>query len=411
MSEKQPEKKKKRLKTADKLGKLMTDYYTESAMIKAQNKPVAWLTSVAPVEVCYAMDVFPVYPENYATVCAARNLSAEFCAAAEAKGYSTDLCSYALNSFGSIFLNKGPFMGQGIPEPDMLIATEHACLSMAKWWEELARYFNVPLYVVDASLPVGDDIAPYQVKYFANQLEELAEFVEKHSGNKFDMDKFKEVLKYSDEASALFLEVASLRKTVPSPVSPIEMFTNMFPLVTLAGKKESVDFYREFGAEIKELADKKVPAVPNEKYRLIWDLFPVWYNLKLFKYLEERGGVVVGDVYATAFGGSIDISRPFEGLAERYVGNPLLSFGVQEQTELYKQMIQDYHVDGIIFHSNRSCRMASMGQYDVKQGIYEDLGIPGAVFESDFVDPRTYSDEQVKDTLDSFFEIMESKKQ
>jgi len=72
-------------------------------------------------------------------------------------------------------------------------------------------------------------------------------------------------------------------------------------------------------------------------------------------------------------------------------------------------MIKEYHVDGVIFHSNRSCRMASMGQYDVKQGIYEDLGIPGAIFESDFVDPRSYSDEQVKDVLDSFFEILESR--
>jgi benzoyl-CoA reductase/2-hydroxyglutaryl-CoA dehydratase subunit BcrC/BadD/HgdB len=409
MSEKKPVK-KKRLKTAEKLGELMKDYYTESAMIKSQKKPVAWLTSVAPVEICYAMDVFPVYPENYATICAARKLSAEFCEAAEAKGYSTDLCSYALNNFGSIYLNKGPFMGQGLPEPDLLIATEHACLSMAKWWEALSRHFDVPLYVVDSSLPVGEDVASYQIKYFADQLEELVEFIEKHTGNKFDMKRFKEVLRYSDQASSLFLEIAEFRKTVPSPVSPIEMFTNMFPLVTLAGKKEAVEFYKELRDEIKDLVDRGVPAVPNEKYRLIWDLFPVWYNLKLFPYMEEKGGVVVADVYATAFGGSIDISRPFEGLAERYVGNPLLSYGIGEYIELYKQMIKDFHVDGIVFHSNRSCRMASMGQYEVKQGIYNDLGIPGVVFETDFVDPRSYSDEQVKDTLDSFFEILETRK-
>lgn len=408
MSEKKPAG-GKRLKTAEKLGKLIEDYYKESATVKTQKKPVAWLTSVAPVEVCYALDVFPVYPENYATVCAARKLSAEFCAEAEAKGYSTDLCSYALNNFGSIYLNKGPFMGRGIPEPDMLIATEHACLSMAKWWEALSRHFNVPLYVVDAALPAGEDVTPYQLKYFAGQLRELVEFVEEHSGNKFDMDRFKGVLGYSDEASKLFLEVADLRKTIPSPVSPIEMFTNMFPLVTLAGKREAVEFYKEFRDEIKELADRKVPAVPNEKYRLLWDLFPVWYNLRLFSYMEKKGGVVVADVYATAFGGSIDISRPFEGLAERYVANPILTSGVPELTELYKQLVREYSVDGVVFHSNRSCRMASMGQYDIKQGIYDDLGVPGAIFESDFVDPRSYSDEQVKDTLDSFFEILESR--
>ncbi|MEW6616436.1 MAG: 2-hydroxyacyl-CoA dehydratase family protein [Thermodesulfobacteriota bacterium] len=408
MSDKKPEK-KKRLRTAEKLGKIMADYYAESAMVKAQKKPVAWLSSVAPVEVCYTMDVFPVYPENYGTMCAARKLSAEFCAAAEAKGFSTDLCSYALNNLGSIYLDKGPFMGKGLPEPDLLIATEHACLSMAKWWEELSRYFNVPLYIVDASLPVGEDLSPHHINYFAEQLRELMGFVEEHTGNKFDMDKFKEVLGYSDEASRLFLEIGGLRKTVPSPISPIEIFTNMFPIVTLAGKKEAVEFYNELYDEISEFARRKEAAVPTEKYRLLWDLFPIWYNLPLFNYIEGKGGVVVADVYATTFGGRIDIDRPFEGLAERYVGNPLLSYSVQQTTELYKHMIKEYHVDGVVFHSNRSCRMASMGQYDVKQGIYEDLGVPGAIFESDFVDPRSYSDEQVKDVLDSLFEILESR--
>jgi len=410
MSEKKSAKAKKRLKTAGKLGKLMDDYYKESAVVKAEKKPVAWLTSVAPVEVCYALDVFPLYPENYATMCSARKLSAEFCAEAEAKGFSPDLCSYALNSFGSIYLDKGPFMGKGLPEPDMLIATEHACLSMTKWWEVLARHYNVPLYVVDAALPIDDEVTSYQVKYFADQLRELVEFVEEHSGNKFDIDRFKEVLGYSDEASKLFMEVGDLRKTIPSPVSPVEIFTNMFPLVTLAGKRESTEFYREFYDEIKALAEKKVPAVPNEKYRLLWDLFPVWYNLRLFSYMEEKGGVVVADVYATAFGGRIDISRPFEGLAERYVANPILTSGVPNLTELYKRLVKEFSVDGVVFHSNRSCRMASMGQYDIKQGIFDDLGVPGAIFETDFIDPRTYSDEQVKDTLDSLFEILEARK-
>ena len=408
MSEKKGPAPKKRLKTSKKLEKLMVDYYTESSMVKSAGKPVAWLTSVAPVEVCYAMDVFPVYPENYATICATRKQSAEFCAAAEAQGYSSDLCSYALNSFGSIFLDKGPFMGQGLPEPDLLIATEHACLTMAKWWEELSRHFNVPLYVVDASIPVDREISSVQIKYFADQLKELVEFIEQYTANKFDMDKFKEVLKYSDDASTLFIEISEYRKTVPCPTLPIEMYTNMFPLVTLAGKKETVEFYTELRDEIKDLAEKKVPALPNEKFRLIWDLFPVWHNLKLFRYLEDRGGVIVSDVYATAFGGRIDISNPFVGLAERYVGNPLLSYGLGAMIELYKGLVKDFSVDGVIFHSNRSCRMASMSQYELKRGLTDDLGIPCALFESDFVDPRSYSDEYVKDVLDSFFEILES---
>jgi len=76
----------------------MTNYYFEAKT--TQEKPIAWVTSGAPVEFLYAMDVLPIYPENYAAMCAAGHQSLELLEAAEAAGFSQDLCAYARTDFG-----------------------------------------------------------------------------------------------------------------------------------------------------------------------------------------------------------------------------------------------------------------------------------------------------------------------
>ena len=71
-----------RLAAYKKMKELMTNYYIEAKTTR--QKPIAWVTSGAPVEFLYAMDVLPIYPENYAAMCAASHQSVELMEAAEA---------------------------------------------------------------------------------------------------------------------------------------------------------------------------------------------------------------------------------------------------------------------------------------------------------------------------------------
>jgi hypothetical protein len=41
-------------------------FYEDAHQAKAEGKPVAWVASTFPVEILLAMNVFPVWPENYA---------------------------------------------------------------------------------------------------------------------------------------------------------------------------------------------------------------------------------------------------------------------------------------------------------------------------------------------------------
>ena len=64
-------KKYRKLATAKDLNRLMTRYYAKSKLT-SKLRPVAWVTSGAPVEILTAMGIASAYPENYGALCGAR---------------------------------------------------------------------------------------------------------------------------------------------------------------------------------------------------------------------------------------------------------------------------------------------------------------------------------------------------
>jgi len=398
-----------RLAVSAALGTLNDVYYKELDNAKQQGKPVVWITSMTPIELVYAFDGIPFFPENYAALCSSRKVAEDLCKAGEARGYSQDLCAYALCAFGIMFENKGAFGGPP-PAPDVMIATEGACATHPKWWEAMQRHYKCPMIVIDAAYTVDSEtLSPRHKEYYAAELKEAAKLMEQATKKTFDMDKLREVVSYSDQASALWDEIDAMRAAIPTPISQIDVFTCLFPLVTLKGTKEAVEFYKQLRDEVKMRLDNKIGFVPNERFRLIWDLFPIYHNMRLLNYFAEFGAAFVTDLYGNAFSGRVDPSDPFGSLANRY-----LSFFMRAaswgKAELYKKRAKQYHVDGIVFHSNRCCRNFTAEQPDIGAILRDELGLSSMSFEGNMVDPRGYDDAGVKSKIESFIEMLEARK-
>jgi len=401
---------RKRLKTSKDLSQLIKDYYREAYQSKERGIPLAWITSAVPVEIFVAMDVATIFPENNAAACAARQISARFCETTEAKGFSPVLCSYARTNLGSVFEGWDCF-SPSLPKPDLLVALYTACITHIKWWETLSGYYGCPLLVMDAAFIPDSDPTPYQKEYFIEQLKELISFIEIHTDKRLDMARLKEVVRLSNLAGELWDKVSSLRKTVPSPIGYTDVFNNMMPSLTLAGTQIAVDHYKKLLAEVEERVEKGISALTEEKYRLIWEGFPLWYNLGLLNYLEDLGAVVVTDLYSENWTGLMDTSLdPLMSLTNRYLPDHTTALSIEAKIDRYKRKIEEYHVDGIIFHFNRSCRWLSLGQLDVIKSLKEEVGIPVMFFESDHNDPRGYSDSEIKLRLDSFINLLEARR-
>ena len=400
---------KHRLRASRKMKELMSLYYMGAKMAEGSEKKIAWITSGGPVEFLIAADVIPIYPENHGAMLGASRMSVELCEVAEGLGYSRDLCSYARGDIGSVLTKKSPIPG-GLPKPDFLLACNNICGTVLKWYQALSRIFQVPLFFIDTPF-IHHRLVPESLLYVRRQFQEFIPFLESITGKKFDRDRLLEVVKSSGEAAILWKEALAQCAHRPSPMSCFDAFINMAPIVTLRGTKEVVDFYREMKSELQERIALGISAVPGEQYRLLWDNIPIWYKMReLSDLFASFGACLVADTYTSAwvFEG-IETDDPLEGLARAYT-HVYINISIDLMAERILELIRRFSADGMIIHSNRSCKPYSLGQYDIQRMILEKTGIPSLVLEADMTDARVYSDAQIKTRVEAFMETLQNRK-
>ncbi|MDD5169065.1 MAG: 2-hydroxyacyl-CoA dehydratase [Syntrophales bacterium] len=410
MSDANLEKEKKKVKSEKKMREIMTAYYIDAKMARQNNKKVAWITSGGPVEPLIAMDIIPVYPENHGAMIGASKMGVDLCEKAEAMGYSNDLCSYARADISCATVNGGPI--GGLPVPDMLVCCNNICGTVVKWYEVLARYFKVPLFIYDTPF-CHTEYSPEAKRYVERQIEEYTLFLEAACGRRMDQDRMKEVGRISFEGQKLWQEVLDTAINKPSPLTAFDAFFHLALIVTLRGTTQTIDYYRGLRDEMKERAQAGIGAIPKERYRLLWDNLPIWYRMKwLSEKFAGHDACLVADTYTSAWCGSLKYidENDFTGSASEGYTRSYLNLGVDKMAEIVLTMIDKYDVDGIVMHSNRSCKPYSLGQYDIQKIVERERGIPSLMIEADMVDERSFSESQIETRIDAFIEMIRGNK-
>jgi benzoyl-CoA reductase/2-hydroxyglutaryl-CoA dehydratase subunit BcrC/BadD/HgdB len=407
-------KSKRALQTSYEAKAILENYWLEIHKAKSEGRPVAWVSANAPVELLYAFGISPAYPENYAAVCASKQLAIPFLQMAELKGVPKDLCSYSRINLGDIFWEdkekpEMPFGGLPTP-PDLLITTRITCLAQVKWWEIIQNNYHCPLIVLDAPM-VDGQITDDQIDYIVNQLKNIITQLEDFTHVKFNEDRFVENLSLSDKAASYWHEIMDLRASVPCPVGSREMCGNIFPLIALLGTQVPVDFYRRLCDEIQSKVEKKIGAISGEKIRLMFDNIPLWYDLELLSYVEQFGAIFVFETYLRyIWGGRINLKDPYRGYAEKILSDVWHNMSLKNRTEKLLYDVRKFKIDGVVFHSNRSCKRLSLGQYELKEALLQERDIPSLIIEADQADPNAYSESQTKMKMDAFLELIEDRR-
>jgi len=401
-----PDRERRKIKSVLKMKEIMTHYYIEAKTAGETGKKIAWITSGGPVEPLIAMDVIPVYPENYGAMIGASHMGVDLCEKAEAMGYSRDLCSYARADIACSTVDGGPI--GGLPRPNMLICCNNICGTVLKWYEVQARFYNVPLFILDT--PVCHTQFSSEVRaYVKRQVEEYILFLERVCGKKLDRDRMSEVGRLSIEGQRLWQAVLDTAVHKPAPMSAFDAFFHLALIVTLRGTQIAVDYYKVLLEEMNARISEGISAVPFEKFRLLWDNLPVWYRTRwLSEKFAARGACLVADTYTSAWCGSmkyIDPSDFINTMAEGY-SRIYLNIGVDQMADEVIAMIDKYDVQGLVMHSNRSCKPYSFGQYDIRGIIQEKRGLPTLMLEADMVDERCFSEAQVETRIDAFMEML-----
>jgi bcr-type benzoyl-CoA reductase subunit B len=401
-----PDKERRKIKSAQKMKEIMTHYYIEAKTAGETGKKIAWITSGGPVEPLIAMDVIPVYPENHGAMIGASHMGVDLCEKSEIMGYSRDLCSYARSDIACSTVDGGPI--GGLPRPDMLICCNNICGTVLKWYEVQARFYNVPLFILDTPF-CHTEFSSEARSYVKLQIEEYILFLEQVCGNKLDLDRMAEVGRLSIEGQRLWQAVLDTTVHKPAPMSAFDAFFHLALIVTLRGTQTAIDYYKMLLDEMNNRISEGISAVPFEKIRLLWDNLPVWYRTRwLSDKFAAYGACLVADTYTSAWCGSmkfIDPSDFINTMAEGY-SRIYLNIGVDQMADEVIAMIDKYDVQGLIMHSNRSCKPYSFGQYDIQRIIQEKRGLPTLMLEADMVDERSFSEAQVETRIDAFMEML-----
>jgi len=395
-----------RIKSVDKMKKIMKKYYLSAKYAKYFGKKIAWITSGGPVEPLIAMGIIPVYPENHGAIIGASKTGAKLSEYAEGLGYSSDICSYAKVDITSSITHQSPI--GGLPKPDMLICCNNICGTVQKWYEIQARKFNVPLFIYDTPF-CHVDLDEAAKKYLKTQTKDYITFLEQVTKKRLDYDKMQEVGKLSVKAMKIWQAVLDCAIEKPSPLTAFDAFIHLALIVTLRGKKVVVDYYETLLKELKERIKNKIPAIENEKYRLLWDNLPIWYRMRwLSNAFAKHNGALVADTYTQSWCSVVDYvdeDKFLETMGEAYA-RVYLNIGTDKMAESVIKLIDKYSIDGVVLHSNRSCKPYSFGQYDIARIIQEKRSIPTLFIEADMTDDRKFSEAQVENRINSFMEVI-----
>jgi benzoyl-CoA reductase/2-hydroxyglutaryl-CoA dehydratase subunit BcrC/BadD/HgdB len=396
----------RKLRVAKELTRMMTRYYAK-IKLTSRLQPVAWVSSGAPVEVLVALGVLPLYPENYGAILGAQRAAVPLIEEAEARGYSSDLCSYVTGHLGSIFAPAEAPM-KGLPRPDFLVASNNICGTVVKWYEALADLFDVPLFLLDAPYQHDPEPGDEAVDYVSAQMAAFIDWAEAQTGRRLKEKAFRQVLQLSDEAVSLWREIRELCVHKPSPLNAPDLFTQMAPIVVLRGTKQCVDYYRKLKAEVEERVEQGLGAVPEERYRLLWDNIAIWPGLFRFYHLFSRAGACfVCDTYTHAWSMGVQAADPIRGLARAYT-SVYINTSVQARLEMMAAMARRFEVDGAVLHANRSCKPYSLGQHDFRLALMEQVGVPAMILEADMCDTRAYAEGAIRTRVEAFLEMLAS---
>lgn len=398
-----------RIEALKNIKQITTEYFTRAHMAgRSDDKLVVYLNVFTPVELFYAMDIFPVYPENHAAICGARKVTTDLASAAEGMGYSMDLCAYARCDLGWIKTGMSPTFG--LPKPDLLVVSNAQCGTLTKWFEVLSRKYDVPMFLIDVPHSGRGEKDPAAEHYVRAQLEELVKVAENLAGKPLDEDSLRESIRLSKEASALWTRMLELGISRPSPMTVFDQFVSMFPIVSQRGTQPAVDFYRRVVEELEQRVRQGIGGVDNERVRLFWDNLPIWPELKsLSTYLDEHGANLVASIYTWAWSLlSVGEDDPIADWTEQYLYT--FNLHLDRRIDQYVQLAEQYNLDGFVYHSNRSCKYLSQDIPEVRDAVTKRTGLPGVIIEADHNDPRLYSVESMLSQLDNFLELVESRK-
>ncbi len=363
-------------------------------------------------------------PEVNAIQNGLRKKSGRYVMESEKLGHSEDVCTYVKSDIGMMAMGNLAPNGKPLPSPDVLMLSYTGCFTFMKWFELLREQYQCETIMLHTPYEGDGWITENMRTYMVKQLkEEVIPKLERVSGVKFDIDRLRENLKRSAKAEDDLVYVLQSAKNKPSPIDAY--FGGIYYIGPIfgafRGTDDAIDYYKTLRAEVQDRIDNgRGPVTPEgdmgeEKYRLVTEGPPNYTSFRDFwKMFYDEGAVVVASSY-TKVGGVYDYGfrhdpeRPLESLAEYCLG-VYTNRSLPQRVDMLVDYVNEYEADGLLITSIKSCNSFSAGQLLIMREVEKRTGKPAAFVESDLVDPRYFSAANIKNRMESYFQMVDQKR-
>jgi benzoyl-CoA reductase subunit B len=375
-------------------------------------------------ELIMCFDLVNNLPETNAIQMGLRKKSGFNVLEAEKMGHSEDVCTYVKSDIGMMAKGNVAPNGKPFPDPDVLLLSYTGCFTFMKWFELLREQYKCETIMLHTPYDATGTITQNMRDYMVKQLrEDVIPKLERISGVKFDIDRLREYLRESAKAEEDLVAVLQSAKNKPSPIDAY--FGGIYYIGPIfgafRGTKDATVYYRMLRSEVEErVHNKQGPITPDgpmgeQKYRLVTEGPPNYTSFRDFwKMFYDEGAVVVASSYTKVggiydFGFRHDPEHPLETLADYCLG-VYTNRSLPQRIAMLANYIEEYEADGLLINSIKSCNSFAAGELLMMREIEKRTGKPAAFVETDLVDPRYFSPSNVKNRLESYFQMIDQKR-
>jgi benzoyl-CoA reductase/2-hydroxyglutaryl-CoA dehydratase subunit BcrC/BadD/HgdB len=398
------------LNATQQLRNLMKEYFSD---FEHAGK-IAWCTSVGPAELLRSFGFQVYFPENHGALLGATRLAGDYIPSTINLGYAGDVCSYLTSDIGAYLNKKSPLQQHygmnGIPKPDLIVYNTNQCREVQDWFNFYAKEFDCPILGIYPPRHV-DEITEAQIRDVSDQFKAMIPVCEKVSGRKFDPYQFSNIVGLSKTAATLWKSVLSTAKNSPAPLSFFDGTIHMGPIVVLRGTEVAIQYYQSLLDELQEYVKQKTGFLTEENSRIYWDGMPIWGKLRNLSdlFIHNKSAVVASTYCNSWIFDAFDESDPFGSSAKAYT-EIFINRSENAKMKLLKQMVDEFQIDGIIFHDAKTCFNNSNSRFGLPLRFNKEFGTPVLVIEGDLCDLRFYSEGQTTTKIETFIEQLEMSK-
>jgi benzoyl-CoA reductase/2-hydroxyglutaryl-CoA dehydratase subunit BcrC/BadD/HgdB len=372
-----------------------------AAMANKDRKVAMFEFGLVP-QLFYAFDCAPLCLEFYPSFFTRTNMSVvyEFLDAADDAGVPTDVCSTDRFILGAALSGE-------LPQNSFFVTSSAPCDGTRIAYPILHRILDCPILFLDAPFRYDREA----VRYYANQLrDDLIPFLEKNTGKKFDLDRFRQVVTESNTAYEYLVDMHDAYTVKPAPHPGILRMLPFSSFIMDAGHVRLTKTLRilseDAGRRVKE---GRTQGPFEEKRRVLWVHVPPTYDMELFAWMEEQFGamVVSNSLSSTTILEPVDttsLESMLEGVAWQGLDMTmsLMRFETEKLINFSLDAYTRYNCDCMFVTQHVGCK-SICGARGMLAKICRKKDIPVLFIEFDYNDDRVLPPQLMRNQIEEFF--------